>query len=63
MVDVGWTDRSETPRTDAFIDTLPIIPMNEGPLVAAEAMRVHMLAWADFARALEREVNHKVWPH
>ena len=61
---VPWVDdRSDTPRTDAFIDTLPPIPMNNGPVVAAEAMRAHMIAWAEFARGLERELSRKVWPH
>ena len=59
----GFLERSETPRTDAFIDTLPVIPMSEGPVVAAQAMREHMIAWAKFARELELECARKVWPH
>lgn len=58
-----FLDRSETPRTDSFIGTLPPIPMGEGPMVAAQAMREHMIAWAEFARELERELARKVWPH
>lgn len=61
---VPWVDeRSDTPRTDAFIDTLPPIPMHLGPVTAAEAMRHHMIQWAEFARGLERELARKVWPH
>jgi hypothetical protein len=58
-----WLERSETPRTDAFIDTLPIIPMSEGPVEAARAMREVLVMWAEFAKELERELARKVWPH
>ena len=59
----AFEDRSDTPRTDAFIQTLPNIPLNEGPLRAAEAMSEYMRAFAEYARALERECARKVWPH
>jgi hypothetical protein len=54
---------SATPRTDAFVATLPPIRMNEGPLVAAQDMREQMIMWAEFARGLEVECARKVWPH
>lgn len=56
-------DESDTPRVDDFIETLPPIPFDEGPLVAASAVRAQMVAWAEFARGLERELSRKVWPH
>lgn len=58
----AWDHRSETPRTDAFIDQLPIIPMSD-PMTTASAIREVLLAWSDFARELERENARKVWPH
>lgn len=58
----GWDYRSETPRVDAFIDTLPIIPMTD-PITTAKALREVLIAWSDFARELERELGRKVWPH
>lgn len=58
----GFAQRSETPRVDAFIDTLPIIPMSD-PITTATAVREVLIAWSDFARELERELARKVWPH
>jgi len=58
----SWDSRSETPRVDAFIDQLPIIPMTD-PLTTASAVREVLVAWSDFARELERELQRKVWPH
>lgn len=52
---------SETPRTDAFIDALPPVRMDD-PISAAHDVRALMIRWAEFARELEREVGRKVWP-
>jgi hypothetical protein len=62
VVDPGWDHRSETPRVDAFIEQLPFVSLAD-PIVAAQGVREMMLAWADFARELERELGRKVWPH
>ena len=58
----GWESRSETPRTDAFIEQMPMIPMRD-PLETAGAVRALIIAWSEFARELERELGRKVWPH
>jgi hypothetical protein len=58
----GWDMRSETPRTDAFIEQMPFVPMND-PMTTAAAVRELIIAWSGFARELERECARKVWPH
>lgn len=58
----AWDDRSATPRTDAFIEQLPFVSLSD-PMTAAKGVREVMIAWAEFARELERELGRKVWPH
>lgn len=55
-------EMSETPRTDAFVDSLPPIPMQD-PQSCARAVREVLMSFAEFARELEREGRRKVWPH
>ena len=58
----GFGARSDTPRTDAFIDAMPVIPMRN-PEETAHAIREILIGWAEFSRGLERELARKVWPH
>jgi hypothetical protein len=58
----GWDFQSETPRTDAFIEQMPFVPLTD-PLAAATAVRELIIRWSEFARELERECGRKVWPH
>lgn len=54
-------ERSETPRTDAFVEGLAPVRLDD-PITAAQDVRDLMIRWAEFARMLEAESAAKVWP-
>ena len=56
-------DKSDTPRTDNFVATLPALVLDDEDFTDREAcvrtmvrLREHMIGWAAFARTLEREL-------
>jgi hypothetical protein len=49
-----------TPRTDRFIASLPPIAVHEVDIELVAQIRVLMIAWADYARGLERELAESV---
>jgi hypothetical protein len=58
---------SKTPRTDNFVAQLPAIVLDPADLAyrnglvrATIQIREQMVAWAEFARTLERELNMSV---
>lgn len=59
--------RSDTPRVDNFITTMPTLEFSNDEFVDHEALvrvvtqiREHMIGWAEFSRELERELNQSV---
>jgi hypothetical protein len=67
------TKESDTPRVDAFVRDMEPVRINPPDFVskdacfrAAEEYRKLMLAWAQFASELERELNNSIpkeWLH
>ena len=58
--------RTDTPRVDNFVGTVPLT-LDAADFADREALvrvtiqiREHMLAWAEFARQLERELNQSI---
>jgi septum formation inhibitor-activating ATPase MinD len=53
---------NDTPRTDAFIERLQALRVRSGIVEFAVAQQIHelMIAWAEFARELERDLNQSV---
>ena len=59
--------RTDTPRVDNFVGTMPPLVLDPADLTDEHAalrvtiqIREHMLAWAEFARQLERELNQSI---
>jgi hypothetical protein len=53
---------NDTPRTDAFIERLPPFRIRSGIVEFVVAQQIHelMIAWSEFARELERDLNQCV---